>query len=164
MPYWPADTPPSVPEQMPQAVTPGPAPVPYAGPGFAIAPDMLAPVPDVAPGVSAGAGVLIGVTGANDVSEAPWAAPNVNPYAAGGIKKIYTGGDDNPAGLDDVATTVAASVAAAEARFGAHQLDTYGQGSQIGDLMPLPAETSAGKVSEGGGYYDPPRDYDGGQL
>src|SRR5260221_9858338 len=119
MPYWPADTPPSVPEQMPQAVTPGPAPVPYGGPGFAIAPDMLAPVPDVAPGVGAGAGVLIGVTGANDVSEAPLAAPNVNPYDAGGITEIYTGGGHNPAGPAPVGRTGARSGASPEARVGA---------------------------------------------
>ena len=117
----------------------------------------------------AGAGVLIGVTGANDVSEAPLAAPNVNPYDAGASQKIYTGGDDNPAGLDDVAGSVAASVAAAEARFGTHQLDTYGQGGIIGDLMTFPGTTAtgapldpgsaAGVTEPGGGFYEPPRNY-----
>jgi len=103
MPYWPPDTPPSVPEQMPQVMTPGPAPVPYNGPGFAIAPDMLASVAAVSQSDMPGDGVLAGTAGVNHVSEAPWAAPNVNPYAAGPLQKIYTGGDDNPAGLDDVA-------------------------------------------------------------
>ena len=163
MPYWPPDSAPEVPPQMPQATTPGPAPVPYGGPGFAITPDMLAPVPGVSQSAMPGDGVLAGVTGANSVSEAPWAAPNVNPYEAGGVAKIYTGGDDNPAGYDDVAATDAGSVAAAQARAGTHQQDTYGQGSQIGDLMALPPRTSDGKITQGGGYYDPPRDYDGGQ-
>ncbi len=159
MPYWPPDSAPAEPEQMPAAPNSGPAPVPYGGPGFAIAPDMLAPVPVVAPGVGAGAGVLVGVTGANDVSEAPLAAPNVNPYDAGGISEIYTGGDDNPAGLDDVAGSVAASVAAAEARFG----------TIIGDLMTFPGTTAtgapldpgaaAGVTEPGGGFYEPPRNY-----
>ncbi len=154
---------------MPGAPNSGPAPVPYDGPAFAIAPDMLASVPDVSPGIGAGAGVLVGVTGANDVSEAPLAAPNVSPYDAGASQKIYTGGDDNPAGLDDVAGSVAASVAAAEARFGTHQLDTYGQGSIIGDLMTFPGTTAtgapldpgaaAGVTEPGGGFYEPPRNY-----
>src|SRR5258708_4968821 len=43
MPYWPPDTPPAEPPQMPAAGS-GPAPVPYGGPGFAIAPSMLAPL------------------------------------------------------------------------------------------------------------------------
>jgi hypothetical protein len=47
-------------------------------------------------------------------------------------------GNDDPGGRDDVAATVAGSVAAAEARYGEHQADTYGQGSVIGDLVTLP--------------------------
>src|SRR5258708_3015156 len=96
MPYWPPDTPPTVPDQMPQAVTPGPAPVPYGGPGFAIAPDMLAAQADISLGYAPGADVLVGVTGMNHVTEAPLAAPNVNPYEAGGISAIYAGGDPHP--------------------------------------------------------------------
>ncbi len=111
MPYWPPDTPPTVPDQMPQAVTPG----------------------------------------------------NVNPYEAGGISAIYAGGDADAGGRDDVAGSVAGAVAAAEARFTELQGDTYGTGSQIGDLMSLPPRTSDGKITQGGGYFDPPRDYDGGQ-
>src|SRR5260221_6291363 len=85
MPYWPPDTPPSAPEQMPQAMTPGPAPVPYAGPGMAIAPDMLAPVPDVSASATPGPDVMAGTAGANHVSELPLGAPNVNTYDAGAI-------------------------------------------------------------------------------
>src|SRR5258708_2941885 len=117
MPYWPPDTPPTVPDQMPQAVTPGPAPVPYGGPGFAIAPDMLAAQADISLGYAPGADVLVGVTGMNHVTEAPLAAPNVNPYEAGGISAIYAGGDADAGGRDDVAGSVAGAVAAAEARF-----------------------------------------------
>lgn len=86
------------------------------------------------------------------------------PYAAGSPSAIYTGGDADAGGRDDVAGTAAGSVANAQSRFGEHQADTYTQGSHIGDLMDLPPRTSDGKVSEGGGYYDPPRDYDGGLL
>ncbi len=103
MPYWLPDTPPAVPEQMPQAVTPGPAPVPYGGPGFAIAPDTLAPLADISLGYAPGADVLVGVTGANHVTEAPLAAPNVNPYEAGTPQQIYVGGDNDAGGRDDVA-------------------------------------------------------------
>ncbi len=160
MPYWPPDTPPSVPEQMPQATAPGPAPVPYGGPGMALAPDMLAPVPQVPQGLNDAAGVLIGVTGANHVSEEPLRAPNVNPYDPGSPQAILVGGDADPGGRDIVSGTVAGSVLAAHAWLGELQGDTYGQGSQIGDLMSLPG-TTAGGQSDGGGFYDPPRDYGG---
>src|SRR5258708_3270893 len=160
MPYWPPDTPPTPPQQMPQATSPGPAPVPYAGPGMAIAPDMLAPVPYVTPGLSDAAGVLIGVTGANHVTEAPLRAPNVNPYDPGSPQAILVGGDADPGGRDIVSGTVAGSVSAAHAWLGELQGDTYGQGSRIGDLMGLPPRTAGGE-SDGGGFYDPPRDYGG---
>ncbi len=155
MPYWPPDTPPAEPPQMPAAGS-GPAPVPYGGPGFAIAPSMLAPLDMTI--IYPADGVLAGVSG-NAVQETPMVAPNVTPYYAGAVKEIYTGGADDPAGRDDMAVSVAASVYAAEARYMDHMQDTYAAGSQIGDLMNLPAETSDGKVSEGGGFYDPPRDY-----
>ncbi len=168
MPYWPPDSAPEVPPQMPQAASPGPAPVPYGGPGFALAPSQLAPVPDVPSGLAPGAGVLTGVTGANHVTEAPLAAPNVNPYDAGSPQAVYTGGAADPGGRDDVAGAVAAAVAAAEARFGEHQTDTYGQGSTIGDLMSFPAsplDTPAGPggTDPSGHYYDPPRGYGGNE-
>src|SRR5260221_9290420 len=160
MPYWPPDPPPTPPGQMPQAMTPGPAPVPYGGPGMAIAPDMLAPPPQVIPGLGDAAGVLIGVTGANHVTEAPLRAPNVNPYDPGSPQAILVGGDADPGGRDIVSGTVAGSVSAAHAWLGELQGDTYGQGSRIGDLMGLPG-TTAGGESDGGGFYDPPRDYGG---
>lgn len=165
MPYWPPDTPPGEPAQMPQATSPGPAPVPYGGPGFALAPDMRAPVPAVDPGSAPGSTVLDGVTGANHVTEAPLRAPNVNPYEAGSPQAIYAGGDSDPGGRDDVANAVAAAVNAAEARFGELRGDTYGQGSVIGDLMTFPPNPldpgvgSLGETDPSGHYYDPPRTY-----
>jgi hypothetical protein len=168
MPYWPPDTPPAEPPQMPAAGS-GPAPVPYNGPGFALAPSMLAPQADISLGYAPGAGVLVGVTGANNVTEAPLAAPNVNPYEAGAISPIYAGGDADAGGRDDVAGSVAAAVAAAEARFTELQGDTYGQGGKIGDLMTFPGLTSSGApldpgtgpgaTDPSGGFYDPPRNY-----
>jgi hypothetical protein len=112
-----------------------------------------------------GSTVLSSTVGANYVSESPLAAPNVNPYEAGSPSRIYTGGDANPAGSDDVAATVAAAVAAAEARAGKHQQDTYGQGSMVGDLMTFPAQSVDPGVGPGmpeaaGAYYTPPRDYE----
>jgi hypothetical protein len=169
MPYWPPDTPPEVPPQMPQATTPGPAPVPYGGPGFAITPDMLAPQAHISLGYAPGADVLDGVTGANHVTEAPLTAPNVSPYEAGSLSPVYVGGDPDAGGRDDVAASVSGAVANAEARFIEHQSDTYGLGSNIGDLMsfpglttsgaPLDPGTAAGKTVPAGGFYDPPRNY-----
>jgi hypothetical protein len=66
-----------------------------------------------------------------------------------GISPIYVGGDADPGGRDDVAATVAGSVAAAEARYGEHQRDTYEQGSTIGDLMDLPGVVSDGSRKTG---------------
>jgi hypothetical protein len=54
------------------------------------------------------------------------------------ISPIYVGGDADPGGRDDVAASVAGSIANAEARYGEHQADTYGQGSTIGCVMDLP--------------------------
>src|SRR5258707_9604945 len=116
MPYWPPDTPPAVPEQMPQATTPGPAPVPYGGPGFAIAPDMLAPVTEVSAALAAGTAVVHATPG--HAPEAPLAAPNVNPYEAGGISAIQFHGDADPGGRDIVAGSVAEGVSNAMARLG----------------------------------------------
>ena len=155
------DTPPTAPGQMPAAPNSGPAPVPFAG-------DQTAGNAGLGPFTvsfsTPGEWVMSTVTGMNNVSEAPLAAPNVNPYDTGTAQPIYTGGDGNPGGIDDVAASVAASVAAAEARYGTHERDTHAAGSTIGDVTGMPPRTSDGKISEGGGYYDPPRDYDGGQL
>lgn len=147
---------------MPQATTPGPAPVPYTGPPMSVS--TLAPVPGVSLTSAPGGDVLAGVTGANYVTEAPLRAPNVNPYEPGAPQVIYTGGDADAGGRDDVAGSVAAAVQAAEARFGELQGDTYGQGSRIGDLVNFPAsplDTPAGpgETDPSGHYYDPPRAY-----
>src|SRR5258708_7053750 len=168
MPYWPPDTPPVTPEQMPAAGS-GPAPAPYAGPGFAIAPDMLAPR-DMTVSYPAD-GVLAGVSG-NAVQETPMVAPDVMPLYAGAVKEIYTGGAGDPAGRDDMAMTVAGAVHAAEAPYVDHMQDTYAAGSQIRDLLSFAPVTATGAhldpgiapgVTEpGGGFYEPPRDYGGG--
>jgi hypothetical protein len=81
------------------------------------------------------------------------------PHAAGSPDPIFAGGDADAGGRDDVAGDVAAAQAAAQARYHEHQGDTYAQGSVIGDAMNLPAKTSDG--SNGGAFYDPPRDYGG---
>jgi hypothetical protein len=158
MPYWPPDTPPTVPPQMPQAAA-GPAPVPYGGPSWPLAPDTAGPPPDVSPDRTPGAGVLAGVPGGS-----PLAAPNPNPYEPGMISPVYAGGDADAGGRDIVSATVAGAVAAAEARFGELQGDTYGVGSHIGDLMPFgpsPLDPGAGPglTDPEGHYYDPPRTY-----
>jgi hypothetical protein len=150
---------------MPQAPAPGPAPVPYGGPGFALAPDIAGPAPDVSLGHSPGPGVLAGVTGANYVTESPLAGPNVNPYEAGAPDAIYTAAADDAGGRDIVSGTVAAAVTAAEARFHEHQSDTFGQGSVIGDVItfpPSPLDPGVGSLGEtepAGHYYTPPRNY-----
>lgn len=79
------------------------------------------------------------------------------PYSPGEPQAIRFPGDNDAGGRDDVAGSVAAAQAAAEARFHEHMGDTYGLGSQIGDSLPLPATSSTG--THGGSYYDPPRDY-----
>jgi hypothetical protein len=163
MPYYPPDTPPEVPPMMPQAGA-GPAPVPYAGPGFALAPDTAGPVADVTQGVAPGGGVLIGVAGANHVTSSALAAPAVNPYEAGSPSPVAFPGDADPGGRDIVSGTVAGAVAAAQARFGELAGDTYGQGSHIGDLMafppgPLDPGAGLGLTDPEGHYYTPPRAY-----
>jgi hypothetical protein len=163
MPYWPPDSAPEVPPQMPQAGA-GPAPVPYGGPGFAIAPVMLAPAPDVPAGLAPGAGVLNTVTGANHVTEAAPVAPDVGPHAAGEPSPIAFPADPDPGGRDIVSGSVAGAVAAAQARYGELQGDTYALGSHIGDLMALPPSpldpgAGPGLTDPAGHYYTPPRDY-----
>jgi len=72
------------------------------------------------------------------------------PYSPGSSSAIFVGGSADAGGRDDVAGTVAAAQAAAEARFHEHQTDTYGQGSQIGDLMTLPDVVSDHSLTTGG--------------
>lgn len=123
--------------QIPAAPGSGPAPVPYRGPDFS--PQGYAPVPDFS---LAGPEVMGGVSQAMGVRESGYAhdvnAGLVTPYYAGSASAIYAGGDADAGGRDDVAGTVAGSVAAAEARFAEHEHDTHAQGSIIGDLMTLP--------------------------
>ena len=72
------------------------------------------------------------------------------PYSPGSPSAIYTGAASDAGGRDDVAGSVAAAQAAAEARYGEHQTDTYGQGSQIGDSMTLPDVVSDHSLTTGG--------------
>jgi hypothetical protein len=143
--------------QMPQATTAGPAPVPYSGPDERPEPPLYA-APGISPGTP-GPGVMAAVPGAS-----PLAAPNINPYEPGAISPVVFAADADPGGRDIVSGTVAGAVAAAEARFGELQGDTYGQGSHIGDLMnfppsPLDPGSGPGETLPTGHYYDPPRAY-----
>ena len=164
----PAATPPEAPGQMPQADTPGPAPVPYAGGTQRPEPPLYGP--DPVSFASPGPDVMAGVSGAMGVQESGY-AHDVNagltaPYYAGGTQAIYVGGDADAGGRDDMAASVAASVAAAEARFAEHLTDV-GAGGRIGDTMTLPASPldpgvgSTGTTDPAGAYYDPPRNYGG---
>lgn len=155
----PAASAPERPGQMPAAPGAGPAPVPFTGDQSAANPPLPSQVlsPD-----TPGPHVLMGVPGGS-----PLAAPNVNPLEAGPLSPIYVGGDADAGGRDDVAASVAEAVANAEARFGEHQRDTYGQGSRIGDAVALPPNPldpgygSLGVTDPAGAYYDPPRNYGG---
>ena len=73
------------------------------------------------------------------------------PYSPGEAGHVNVHGDPDPGGSDKTAGTVDGAVAAADARQQELQSDTYGMGSNIGDLMDLP--------SNPGAFYDPPRDY-----
>src|SRR5262249_38436906 len=150
--------------QMPAAPGAGPAPVPYGGAD-------LSPEPPEY-GVTAagyetpGPDVMSGTASAMGVQESGYAhdmnAGLVTQYYGGNISEIYTGGDSDAGGRDDVAGTVAQAVSNAEARFTEHQSDTLQQGSTIGDLMHIPANSmdpAVGVQGVEGAYYDPPRDY-----
>jgi hypothetical protein len=91
----------------------------------------------------------------------PWstpvqsASPVVSPSPYGqadvpGGQPIAYPGDNDPGGRDDVAASVAQSVANAEARYTELQGDTYGLGSTIGDLMSLPEVPTAHSKHVGG--------------
>jgi hypothetical protein len=159
------DSAPVAPAQMPQAGTPGPAPVPYGGGDQSPEPPQYA-VPGVAAGTP-GPAVMGGVTG-NAVQESGYAhdagAGLVAPFVPGAPQAIYVGGDADAGGRDIVAGTAAGAVSNAEARFGELQGDTYGQGSAIGDRLTFPASpldppAGPGLTLPSGGFYDPPRDY-----
>lgn len=90
------------------------------------------------------------------------------PYAPGSPDPIFVGGDADAGGRDDVAGDVAAAMAAAQARYGEHETDTYGLGSTLGDVVtlpPSPLDTPAapGVTDPSGHYYDPPRGYEGNE-
>jgi hypothetical protein len=89
------------------------------------------------------------------------------PYAPGSPDPVLVGGNDDPGGRDDVAGSIAAAQASAEARYHEHESDTFGLGSTIGDLVQMPdvgldpAASSPGTTNPSGGFYDPPRNYGG---
>jgi hypothetical protein len=153
--------------QMPQAMTSGPAPVPYTGPDQAPEPPGYGSgIAALTMGMGAGADVLVGVSG-NAVQESGYAhdvnAGLCTPYFAGQVSPIQAHGDADAGGRDDVSGTVAGAVANAEARFMEHESDTLQQGSVIGDLMALPPSPldpgvgSLGITDPSGAFYDPPR-------
>lgn len=74
------------------------------------------------------------------------------PYAPGSPQAIFVGGGPDAGGRDDVAGAVDAAVAAAKARYGEHQGDTYGQGSQIGDAVTLPPQDFSEPNAHAPGY------------
>jgi hypothetical protein len=67
----------------------------------------------------------------------------------GSPQDIAFAGSGTSAG-DDVAGTVAAAQAAAEARYSAHMQQTYGQGSSIGIPLTLPDVVSDHSLTTGG--------------
>jgi hypothetical protein len=150
--------------QMPQAATPGPAPVPYSGP------DELGQVHYAATGVSftvPGVEVLNGSSG-NAIQQSGYAydvnAGLVTDYSPGAISPIQMAGPADAGGRDDVSGTVAGAVANAEARYLEHEGDTHDTGGTVGDVLTLPPGpldpgAAAGTTDPSGAYYDPPREY-----
>jgi hypothetical protein len=154
--------------QMPQAPNSGPAPVPYRGPGQSPEPPVYAV--DLGTLVDPAADLIAVNPPMPGLSEQPWAhdaaAGSADaPYYPGAVSPVFTGGDADAGGRDEVAGDVAGSVAAATARWRELQSDTYGQGGVIGDLMVLPPNPldpgvgSLGVALPTGDFYDPPRDY-----
>lgn len=153
---------------MPQAMTPGSAPVPYAGPDQSPEPPDYAV--DLGPVADPGQQVMNGIAPGNSVVESA-DAHSVDarladaPYYPGPLSPIFVGGDGDAGGRDDVASSVAGAVANQSARWHELQSDTFGQGSVIGDLMALPPSPldpgvgSLGTTRPSGDFYDPPRDY-----
>jgi hypothetical protein len=159
------DSAPQAPPQMPQASTPGPAPVPYGGGEQAPEPPQYGVMPI---GDAGGATGLVTAGYPGGLSPSALAAPNVNPYEAGSPDPIFTGGDADAGGRDTAAGSVDQAVTNAEARFGELRGDTYGQGSTIGDVMSFPSSpldpgAGAGLTDPEGHYYDPPRSYEGNE-
>jgi hypothetical protein len=87
---------------------------------------------------------------------ATWHSPVVSPSPAGGGTPetpdhiVSPNVADGTAYGDDVASSAGAAVLAAQARYHAHQKDTYGQGSTIGVAMDLPEVPTAHSKHVGG--------------
>jgi hypothetical protein len=87
------------------------------------------------------------------------------PYDPGEPGHVNVYGDADAGGGDKTSGTVAGAVAAAQARMGEMESDTFGQGSRIGDVMALPpvgldpGVGSLGETDPAGAFYDPPRNY-----
>ncbi len=101
-------------------------------------------------------------TGVREGTAPAGAVPATNETPETPDPVVFPGADD-PGGRDDVAASVAAAVANAEARYGEHERDTYAQGSTIGDLMTLPPGpldpgVAGGLTDPSGAFYDPPRE------
>ena len=71
------------------------------------------------------------------------------PYAPGSPQDVAFAGSGTAAG-DDVAGSVAAAQAAAEARYTSHMHDTYGLGSTLGITLTLPDVISDHSLTTGG--------------
>jgi hypothetical protein len=70
------------------------------------------------------------------------------PYEPGSTSPVLVGGDADPGGRDIVAGTAAGAAAAAAARWGELQADTFDQGSTIGDLI-MPGAGLSGATAPG---------------
>lgn len=148
----PADVP-----QNPQNMSPGSAPVPYAGT------DQSPEPPVYGPGLvlgDAAAEVMNGIPGMASVAESPVAhdiaAGTADaPYYPGPLSPIDAMGDADAGGRDDVAGSVAEAVANATARWHEYQGDATVAGpSQIGDAVTLPPVDSNAAVGVQGPFTD----------
>ena len=175
--------------QMPQAGS-GPAPVPYSGPSQYAGQSMYDPAPYADAG-GATTWVMATLPPGNAVQESGYAhdtnAGLCTPYYSGNVSPVNAAGDNDAGGRDDMAGTVAQSVANAEARWhefagdlarpgpvigtavqGPTAAGPQQQGAQIGDLMQFPPTgedpgAGVGNTLPVQGFYDPPRDYGGEQ-
>lgn len=160
--------PPGAVPQMPQATSPGSAPVPYQGAD--VSPEPPAYAVTLGPMSDAAGEVMNGIAPGNSVVESA-DAHSIDarladaPYYPGSLSPIYVGGDNDAGGRDDVASSVAQAVANATARWQEYERDILPQGSAYGDLMSMPpnpldpAASSPGTTDPSGAFYDPPRDY-----
>ena len=82
----------------------------------------------------------------------PRSGPDPAPYYGGALSPIQVHADADAGGRDIAADSVPGSMAAAAARLGELEHDTFGQGSTIGDLMDLPVVDSAANPPLWGPY------------